>query len=414
MKRVRRSIRVLWNAFDRFNRNDGSPMAGYIAFSGLLSLFPFLIFATTLIGILVGSDQSDSIIDALFEIAPANMAQTLSRWSSEVLNKQSGEVLTLSALFAIWVASNAVEAFRIAFDRAYAVADPRNFFQNRALAIALVFLGALVAALLGRLDPVQPAHAALPETVLLIPVPVVASYITYVFGIIVFMGFVLTMHRFLPGRRLKASRLWPGVLVTTVLWVGFASAFSLYLSYTPTYTVTYGTLAGVIITLMFFYLTGATIIFGAEVNAALNQPGWRNASCQGRGMAMGLKKRRRIQLVIAGAVLLTAATGLVGYAMRDGIEFFRSPSQLASQPPAPASASASAASSRTARWYARTDRCGSPSPMAAPVCPSSSPASRRISSARARASSPPGASRAVPSWQAKSWPSTTRTTCRRK
>ena len=59
--------------------------------------------------------------------------------------------------------------------------------------------------------------------------------------------------------------------MTTVLWVAFATAFSIYLSYTPSYTVTYGTLAGVIITLMFFYLTGATIIYGAEVNAALNR-----------------------------------------------------------------------------------------------------------------------------------------------
>ncbi len=50
-------------------------------------------------------------------------------------------------------------------------------------------------------------------------------------------------------------------------------------------------------------------------------------------MAVGLKKRRRIQMVIAGAVLLAAATGIVGYAMRDGIEFFRAPSQLASHPP---------------------------------------------------------------------------------
>ena len=50
-------------------------------------------------------------------------------------------------------------------------------------------------------------------------------------------------------------------------------------------------------------------------------------------MATGLRKRRRIQLVIAAAVLLAAATALVGYAMRDGIEFFRSPSQLASEPP---------------------------------------------------------------------------------
>ncbi len=50
-------------------------------------------------------------------------------------------------------------------------------------------------------------------------------------------------------------------------------------------------------------------------------------------MAVGLKKRRRIQLVVVGAVLLALATGLVGYAMRDGIEFFRSPSQIAEDPP---------------------------------------------------------------------------------
>jgi cytochrome c-type biogenesis protein CcmE len=52
-------------------------------------------------------------------------------------------------------------------------------------------------------------------------------------------------------------------------------------------------------------------------------------------MAVGLKKRRRIQLVMIGAVMLVLATGLVGYAMRDGIEFFRSPSQLAEHPPEP-------------------------------------------------------------------------------
>ena len=59
MRRRRRLVRVLWVATDRFNRNDGSAMAGFIAFSGLLSLFPFLIFAATLTGIWVGSDRSD-------------------------------------------------------------------------------------------------------------------------------------------------------------------------------------------------------------------------------------------------------------------------------------------------------------------------------------------------------------------
>ncbi|HRO11205.1 YihY/virulence factor BrkB family protein [Amaricoccus sp.] len=273
MKRTKRVARVLWVAYDRFNRNDGWSMSGFIAFSGLLSLFPFLIFAATLTGIMVGPDRSDVIIESLFEIAPAHVAQTLAPVVEEVLNKQSGEVLTLSAVFAIWVASSAVEAFRIAFDRAYAVPDPRGFFHNRALAIALVFLGAAVAALLGVTILFMPLILRVAEHLLHVPIPAFATYITSLFGVLVFIGFLLVMHRVLPGRHIKTSRLWPGVIVTTVLWVAAAWGFSTYLSFTPTYTVTYGTLAGVIITLMFFYLTGLTIIFGAEVNAALNQIG---------------------------------------------------------------------------------------------------------------------------------------------
>ena len=147
MRRIARAFRILWVAYDRFNRNDGWSMSGFIAFSGLLSIFPFMIFAATLIGIMVGPARSETIIEALFDIAPQNVAQTLAPVVEEVLHKQSGEVLTVSALFAIWVASSAVEAFRIAFDRAYAVPDPRGFFHNRALAILLVFFGAIVAAL---------------------------------------------------------------------------------------------------------------------------------------------------------------------------------------------------------------------------------------------------------------------------
>lgn len=273
MRRLRRFARVIWVAFDRFNRNDGSAMAGFIAFSGLLSLFPFLIFATTLTGIMFGGEQPDEIIESLFEIAPEHVAQTLEPVVVEVLSKQSGEILTVSALFAIWVASSAVEAFRIAFDRAYAVPDPRNFFENRALAIMLVFIGAVVAALLGVTILFSPLILRFFEAVLLVRVPPVASYFTYVFGVLVFIGFLMIMHRVLPGRRLKGARLWPGVLVSTLLWVAFAAGFSIYLSFTPAYTVIYGTLAGVIITLMFFYLTGAVIIYGAEVNAALNRIG---------------------------------------------------------------------------------------------------------------------------------------------
>ena len=191
MKRTKRFLKVVWVAIDRFNRNDGSAMSGFIAFSGILSLFPFLIFAATLTGILLGGDRSDEIIESLFEIAPPHVALTLEPVVVEVLDKQSGEVLTLSALFAIWVASSAVEAFRIAFDRAYAVPDPRGFVENRVLAIVLVFLGATVAALLGVTIVFSPLIMQFAEHVLLTRIPPVFSYFTYVLGVLVFIAFLL-------------------------------------------------------------------------------------------------------------------------------------------------------------------------------------------------------------------------------
>lgn len=246
-------------------------MAGFVAFSAFLSLFPFLIFATALISFLLGSTDSDRILNALFDIAPEHVARTIEPVITDVLTSRNTDILTYSAAFAIWVASNAVESIRVAFDRAYSVTKPRGYIFNRLKAIMMVFFGAVVAALLGVSIILSPLLLRLAEQYSHVEIPLVAGYLTYGFGILVFVGTLYMTHRVLPGRSMKKINIWPGVLVTTLIWVIAASGFSVYLSYAPSYTVTYGTLAGVIITLMFFYLTGATFIYGAEFNAAMER-----------------------------------------------------------------------------------------------------------------------------------------------
>ena len=117
-RRLWATFRLLRSAYRRFERDDGTAMAGYIAFSVFLSLFPFAIFMTALAGVLIGPDEARQAMDALFELAPAHIAQTLEPVISDVIGKERGGVLTFSALAAVWIASNAVEAIRIAFDRA--------------------------------------------------------------------------------------------------------------------------------------------------------------------------------------------------------------------------------------------------------------------------------------------------------
>jgi membrane protein len=67
--------------------------------------------------------------------------------------------------------------------------------------------------------------------------------------------------------------LCPGILATAVIWGLAATGLSVYLAFAPSYTLTYGTLAGVILTLLFFYLTGVALLVGAHVNASVNRLG---------------------------------------------------------------------------------------------------------------------------------------------
>lgn len=267
--RLGAAARVGLIATNRFNRHDGGAMAGYIAYSVFLSIFPFLIFMSALTGILVGAEETQAIIDALFELAPAHIAQTVEPVLKEVTGRSRGGLLTFSAIGAVWIASNAVEAVRIAFDRAYEAHTVKGFIHRRLVAVGFVFFAVGVFAALGFIVILAPLAIRLAAEFLGFAAPGWLNLARYALGLTVFGLFLGAINLWLPNRPPGWRRIVPGTLVATVLWIIGASLFSVYLAYAPSYTITYGAFAGVIVTLLFFYLTGAAMIFGAEVNAAL-------------------------------------------------------------------------------------------------------------------------------------------------
>lgn len=270
-------IRFLMAAFKvggkaavRYTRDDGGAMAGYIAYTSLLAVFPFLIFATALAGLMIGPAESDRIVSGLFELLPEHIALTLKPVAIEVMGQPRGGVLTLSAIGAIWVASSGFEAFRIAFDRAYDATDRRPFWITRGLAIIFVLLSTIVFMVLGLIIIAGPLILFIARKNLALDIPIGIDTLRYAVAAVILSAFLLILHRVLPARRLKFSELWPGVIVTGLILLAAASLFSVYLRFAPNYAVTYGALAGVILTLIFFYVAGAAIIYGAQINAALN------------------------------------------------------------------------------------------------------------------------------------------------
>ncbi|MEM7546161.1 MAG: YihY/virulence factor BrkB family protein [Pseudomonadota bacterium] len=269
LSRVQGIWRIAVAAYDRFEHDDGTAMAGFIAFSTFLSIFPFAIFFSALTGILIGPEDSRAVFDALVAVAPEHISKTLLPVLDEVIGRSRGGVLTLSGVGAIWVASNAVEAIRVAFDRAYEAPKPRHFIRRRLFALGFVVLASITFTVLGFLIILAPLAMRLFEDLMGLQVPFALNYLRYGVGLLGFALFLFALNRFLPSRAPKAKHVLPGIAVSTVLWLIGASLFSIYLAFAPSYTITYGAFAGVIVTLLFFYLTGAVLIFGAEVNAAL-------------------------------------------------------------------------------------------------------------------------------------------------
>lgn len=246
-------------------------LAGHIAFTGLLSIFPFLIFLASLAGFLGNYIDGLASVEATFDLLPEDVARTLKPVINEVLRSRDGGLLTLGLLGALWVASNGFDALRIALNTAYQLDEPRPWWQKKLGSIGAVVIGGIVFLLLSVLIILGP----LIWKGLLWISPLSEAdrwaYSLLRYGISSFLLFaaVMALHRWLPGRRMTLRSLLPGALTTTVLWLVSASLFSLYVTNLGNYNATYGSLGGVIVTLMFFYISAVLFIFGAELNAAL-------------------------------------------------------------------------------------------------------------------------------------------------
>lgn len=267
---LKATLPFLWTAAKRFRNHTGTVIAGNIAYSLMLAVVPFLIFATALTGFIVGAQASEIALNALFSAVPQHVAETLKPVLLEVIGARRGGLLTLSALGTIWAASNGVEAVRIGLDRAYDVDDSRHVALNRLISIGVVLVGFAVFTVLSALIVFAPLLFNLIEHWTSVAIPAEADVVRYVIGLTMLGVALWAMHRLLPSRSMRGMRLWPGILASVAIWGAAATGLSIYLAFAPSYTVTYGTLAGVIVTLLFFYLTGVSLIFGAEVNAVLN------------------------------------------------------------------------------------------------------------------------------------------------
>jgi membrane protein len=269
-RRIRDGVRIFWHAIVHLIYDGGMTYAGHIAFMTLFSSFPFLIFLTTLAGEIGQTEAARDFVTMALSILPDEVSGAIRPAIEEVLAERRTGLMTISILTSLWATSSGIEALREALNQAYGVEEPRSvwFCRLQSLAFTIIFSICIIVV-----------------TLVLVVGPVIWSYVQphldvpwewgwiyealrYFVAIALLYLVVALLYRWLPSRHLPRREILPGAAVTVVLWLALASLFSFYLQNLARFSVTYGSLGGIVITLMFFYISALIFIFGAEINSA--------------------------------------------------------------------------------------------------------------------------------------------------
>jgi membrane protein len=265
--------------------HDGIEHAGYLAFLSILSIFPFLVFLIATVGFFGQTEIGYKFVAILLdnEILPLHVIDAFKPRIQEIVNGPPQGLLTFAILGSIWTASSAVEGLRTTLNRAYRVATPPAYIWRRLLSIAqfLILTGIII--VVSFLFIVAPTiweiiypylHLEDIKTFLGLTnfsLSPVWDHLRYLVAGTLLTLVVMTAYVILPNIKQTWLTVWPGALFVVVLWFAAGSLLSTYLSHFEQVNILYGSLGGLIASLLFFYLSAMIFIYGAEFNYLLEE-----------------------------------------------------------------------------------------------------------------------------------------------
>src|SRR4051794_6631199 len=264
---------VVRRTITEFSEDNLTDQAAALTYYGLLALFPALIALVSIVGLFADPQStSKTITDIVTQIGPSSAASTFSGPIESITSNQSaaGILFVVGLLAALWSASGYVGAFMRASNVIYETPEGRPIWKLRPLqmlvTLVIVLLVATLALALVLTGPIVDAVAG--------PLGI-SSTATTIWDIAkwpVMLAIVITIIAVLyystPNVKLRGFK-WvtPGGIVAVVVWLIASAAFAFYVANFGSYDKTYGTLGGVVVMLMWLWITNLAMLFGHELNA---------------------------------------------------------------------------------------------------------------------------------------------------
>lgn len=264
----------LWR---ELSSDDVGDFAAGLSYRLFLALFPFFIFVTALgafVAQLAGIDNPSSrVLERFGDALPSDARSILDTQLTGVLGEQKPGLLSVGLIGTIWAASGAMGALMKATNRMYDVEETRPFWKRTGIALGLTllgglfFIGAFVLAIAGQFV----GGAVVDRVGLGGGTEIGVMILGYVLALMLLMMAMAFLYWAAPDARLPFKWVSPGAVLFALGWLAATAAFGLYVSNFGSYNATYGALGGVVILLIWFYLTSYILLAGAELNAMLAQ-----------------------------------------------------------------------------------------------------------------------------------------------
>ncbi|AZV48588.1 ribonuclease [Bacillus halotolerans] len=264
-------MNFLKELFGRYTLHEGQSKSAELAYFFLLSLFPFLIFMLTLTAYLPIS--TDDVLGVVKQYAPGSAMSLVESITHQTLNDRNGGLLSFGIIAALWSASNGMNAIVRSLNHAYEVEENRSFIIVRLtsifLTIAMVFtiLVALLLPVFGRQIGMLAADFVGASDLFLSIWTAIRWGVSPLVLLIVFSA----LYVIAPNKKLSLRFVMPGALFAAIGWIVVSTLFSFYVSTFANYSATYGSIGGIIVLMIWFYLSGILIILGGEINALLHK-----------------------------------------------------------------------------------------------------------------------------------------------
>lgn len=250
--------------------------AGNFAYMALIAVFAFFIIAASIGGLLGRTDFGIEFIRSFLSTVPPNVAGALRAPIESAITGRSGPVLWLSALVGFWTTGSMIETIREMQHAAYGTVATRSFWRYRLTSI-IVIVGAVLLAIIS--FSLQFLLVAVTELIQALLPLVDSDAILLIMGrlvpfVVLFGALYALFYQTLPSAfRSARCPVWPGAMAVALLWVAATTLLPLFLANVTDYDLTYGSLAGAVIALIFFYIIGLAMVTGAQLNAALVNAG---------------------------------------------------------------------------------------------------------------------------------------------